>query len=186
MTEAATRQSNHFGRAYRRFGPSNGSWAGLVCHQFAAGRPPPSQATVILPHHGGGGKHFFASHVPQSDRSSHRYYESVSRFLGWLSREGPCDAWWPSEPARSPNSRGRPPPVRFRKTEKLNDRKIRTPPGSKGPSFCRYIFLSFRFRNSSRLDTWRRCNSRKTCPVAQPRSDRRPNSSKLRQTANPR
>ncbi len=64
MTEAATRQSSHFGRAYRRFGPSDCSWAGLVCHPFAAGRPPPSQSNVILPHHGSGGKHFFSSHVP--------------------------------------------------------------------------------------------------------------------------
>jgi hypothetical protein len=95
---------------------------------------------------------FSWSRVPKSDRSSHRYYDSVSRFLGGPSREGPCDAWWPSELASSPNSRGNPPPVRFRKTEKLNDRKIRTAPGSKGPSFCRYIFLSFRFGNSARLD----------------------------------
>ncbi len=118
---------------------------------------------------------FSWSRVPKSDRSSHRYLRLGFAIPGGPSREGPCDAWWPSELASSPNSRGRPPPVRFPKTEKLNDRKIRTTPGSKGPSFCRYIFLSFHFPNSSRLDTWRRCNSRRTCPVAQPRSNRRPN-----------
>ncbi|TVS19959.1 MAG: hypothetical protein EA424_06395 [Planctomycetaceae bacterium] len=46
---------------YRPFGPSRGSWAAYVSHQFDAGRPPPSRSIHILAHHGSDGKHFSRS-----------------------------------------------------------------------------------------------------------------------------
>ncbi len=54
--------------AYRRFGPSVGSWVAYVGQQFDAGRPPPSRSNDILPHNGSDGKHFFAIHVASRSR----------------------------------------------------------------------------------------------------------------------
>jgi hypothetical protein len=110
MIEAAMRQSDHLGRAYRRIGLSDGSWAGLVCHQFGAGRPPPSHPTVILPHHGSRVKHFFWSRVRSPIRTAIAVTIRLSRHEPHVSsrspklrfREDPIEIQRPPEPVELP------------------------------------------------------------------------------------